>query len=206
MQYIVEGILLGLMLTIMLGPILIALIQTTIQHGSKAGFVVGSGIWVSDFLIIFFCYYALHAIGDIIQGDGFRFWLGLIGGIILMIFGLGAILKKVKIGPEKNYFTAKNYAGFWLKGFLVNTVNPFTFIFWIGVISSYLIAKSATQTESLLFLGSIMVTIIISDCAKVILAKYIKEKMTEQHIQKFNKVAGLGLLLFGVYLMCRSII
>ena len=97
MQYAIEGIVLGLMLTIMLGPILIALIQTSLENGGSAGFAVGLGIWTSDFLIIVASYFALNKIGDIVQGGGFRFWLGLVGGIILITFGIGAIFKKVKI-------------------------------------------------------------------------------------------------------------
>jgi len=206
MQYAIEGIALGLMLTIMLGPILIALVQTSLENGGTAGIAVGFGIWISDFIIIFSSYFALNLIGDIVQGGGFRYWLGLVGGLILIFFGIGAILKKVKIGPEKKYFTAKNYAGFWLKGFLVNTINPFTFIFWLGVISTYVIARKISNGQAFVFLGSIMATIMITDTLKVLLAKTIKSKMDANQIQWFNRVAGAGLFFFGLYLIYRSVI
>lgn len=206
MAYAIEGIALGLMLTIMLGPILIALIQTSLENGGSAGITVGLGIWVSDFLIIFSSYYALNYIGDIVEGDGFRYWLGLVGGLILICFGIGAMLKKVRIGPAKKYFSAKNYAGFWLKGFLVNTINPFTFIFWLGVISTYVIARKINGTQAFIFLGSIMLTIITTDTLKVILAKTIKSKLDANQIQWFNRIAGAGLFLFGIYLIYRSVI
>ena len=206
MQYAIEGIALGLMLTIMLGPIMIALVQTSLENGGGAGLTVGLGIWISDFLIIFSSYFALNLIGDIVQGGGFRFWLGLIGGIVLIAFGIGAALKKVKIGPEKKYFSAKNYAGFWLKGFLVNTINPFTFIFWLGVISTYVIARKISNTDAFIFLGAIMLTIITTDSLKVLLAKTIKSKLDANQIQWFNRVAGAGLFVFGIYLIYRSVI
>lgn len=206
MHFAIEGIALGLMLTIMLGPILIALIQTSLENGGSAGLAVGLGIWVSDFLIIFSSYFALNLIGDIVQGGGFRYWLGLLGGLVLIIFGIGAILKKVKIGPEKKYFSAKNYAGFWMKGFLVNTINPFTFIFWLGVISTYVIARKITSIQALIFLGSIMLTIITTDSIKILLAKKIKAKMQSHQLTWFNRVAGAGLFFFGVYLIYRSVL
>lgn len=206
MQYAIEGIGLGLMLTIMLGPILIALVQTSLENGGSAGISVGLGIWMSDFLIIGSSYYALNLIGDIVKGDGFRYWLGLVGGMVLLVFGIGAMLKKVKIGPAKKYFSAKNYAGFWLKGFLVNTINPFTFIFWLGIISSKVIAQKLNNTEAFIFLGSIMMTIITTDTLKVLLAKTIKSKLDANQIQWFNRIAGVGLFLFGIYLIYRSVI
>lgn len=206
MQFAIEGIALGLMLTIMLGPIFIALIQTSLENGGTAGIVVGLGIWISDILIILSSYLALNLIGDIVQGGGFKYWLGLVGGLVLIFFGMGAILKKVRIGPEKKYFSAKNYAGFWLKGFLVNTINPFTFIFWLGVISTYVIARKITNAEATIFLGSIMITIIVFDTLKVLLAKKIKKKMNVNQIQWFNRIAGAGLFIFGIYLIYRSVI
>jgi len=206
MQYAIEGIALGLMLTIMLGPILIALIQTSLENGGTAGLSVGLGIWISDLLIIASSYFALNLIGDIVQDGGFRYWLGLVGGIVLIVFGLGAFLKKVKIGPEKKYFTAKNYAGFWMKGFLVNTVNPFTFIFWLGVISTYVIARKITGIQAFVFLSSILATIIITDTIKILLAKKIKARMQSHQLQWFNRVAGIGLFLFGIYLIYRSVL
>lgn len=206
MQYAIEGIALGLMLTIMLGPILIALIQTSLENGGTAGLAVGLGIWVSDLLIIASSYFALNLIGDIVQGGGFRYWLGLVGGLVLIIFGTGAFLKKVKIGPEKKYFTAKNYAGFWMKGFLVNTINPFTFIFWLGVISTYVIARKINGVQAFIFLGSILATIVITDSIKIILAKKIKAKMQSHQLQWFNRIAGVGLFLFGIYLIYRSVL
>jgi len=206
MHYAIEGIALGLMLTIMLGPILIALIQTSLENGSSAGLAVGLGIWMSDLLIIASSYYALNLIGDIVEGGGFRYWLGLVGGIVLIVFGVGAFLKKVKIGPEKKYFSAKNYAGFWMKGFLVNTINPFTFIFWLGVISTYVIARKITGTQAFIFLGSILLTIITTDSIKILLAKKIKQKMQTHQLQWFNRVAGIGLFLFGIYLIYRSVL
>jgi len=206
MQYAIEGIALGLMLTIMLGPILIALIQTSLENGGSAGLAVGLGIWLSDLLIIASSYFALNLIGDVVKGGGFRYWLGLIGGLVLIIFGIGAFLKKVKIGPEKKYFSAKNYAGFWMKGFLVNTINPFTFIFWLGVISTYVIARKITGTQAFIFLGSILLTIITTDSIKILLAKKIKQKMQSHQLQWFNRVAGVGLFLFGIYLIYRSVL
>ena len=47
-----EGILYGLTLTILLGPIFVALTQTGIEKGITAGILVGSGIWISDIVII----------------------------------------------------------------------------------------------------------------------------------------------------------
>jgi len=48
MQYVLEGLLLGLSLSFLLGPIFIVLVQSSLEQGSKAGFLAAAGIWFSE--------------------------------------------------------------------------------------------------------------------------------------------------------------
>lgn len=203
LPFILEGLTLGLGLAVLLGPIFVALTQTSIEHGGRAGMTVGLGIWISDFIIILGTYVFVNKISNVIQDGTFQYWMGLMGGFILIVFGISAMLKKVDLNYEKKEFSARNYAGFWLKGFLVNTVNPFTFVFWIGVISTYVIGKRVNNTEAAFFLGTIMLTIMITDTLKVVMAKVLKQKLKDDLIQWVIRGAGLVLLIFGLVLIYR---
>lgn len=206
MAYLLEGILLGLALTIMLGPIFIALTQTSIERGARAGMTVGLGIWSSDLLIIGGCYYFIRQLAELETNASFKLWMGIGGGAVLVAFGIGAIAKKVSLIEEQASFKAKTWIGFWLKGFLVNTVNPFTFFFWITVITTNVLARGMDHTDKMIFLGGIMSTIIITDSGKVLLAKLIRKQLTAHHISMFGKVAGIGLIIFGLVLIVRVLL
>ncbi len=203
LSFILEGLTLGLGLAILLGPIFVALTQTSIEHGGRAGTTVGVGIWISDIIIILGTYLFVNKISNVVQDGTFQYWMGLLGGFILIVFGISAMLKKVELSYDKKQFSARNYFGFWLKGFLVNTINPFTFIFWIGVISTYVIGKKVNSTEAAFFLGTIMLTIIITDTLKVVMAKVLKKKLKGDLIQWVIRGAGLVLLIFGLVLIYR---
>lgn len=205
MQYIVEGVILGLTLAILLGPIFIALTQTGIQHGLKAGISVGSGIWVSDVIVIISAYFFIKQIDSIANDPSFQFWMGMIGGIILIGFGIYTFShSNSEMAPTKA-FSAKSYLEYVSKGFAVNFFNPFTFVFWISVMSSYILGdKAITGQQIFLLFGSIMVTIIFTDTLKVVLAKLIRNKMTAHHLMLFSKIAGAILILFGVILLVRT--
>ena len=56
MSLILEGIMLGCLLAVSLGPIFIALTQTSIEKGVLPGLTVGSGIWISDFIFVYVFY------------------------------------------------------------------------------------------------------------------------------------------------------
>lgn len=199
-----EGVVFGLILTIMLGPIFVALTQTGIDKGARAGITVGVGVWSSDLLVILFSYLFISQVDALVQDEVFKYWMGLVGGFILITFGIVIFLKKTKSIKEVGSFTAKNYFGFWMKGFLVNTVNPFTFIFWLGVISTKVIGINMNDTQAFVFISAIMLTIIITDTIKVLGAKAIRGRLESDHIQRISRVAGAALVVFGIVLLYQT--
>jgi len=205
MQFIVEGLLFGLFLSVSLGPIFIALTQTAVEKGGKAGMTVGLGVWISDFIILFVTFIFIKTLSATIESESFKFWMGMAGGIVMIFYGLISMFKRVELDLNQRKHEYKDYIGFWLKGFMVNTINPFTFLFWLSTISTYVIGRKINNTEALIFLGSIMFMIIASDVLKVILAKAIRSKLKSIHIQRFSQVAGIGLLSFGIYLIYQAI-
>jgi len=199
-----EGVVFGLILTIMLGPIFVALTQTGIEKGARAGITVGLGVWSSDFLVILFSYLFISQVDALVQDEVFKYWMGLIGGFILITFGIAIFLKKTEAIKEGGSYSAKNYFGFWLKGFLVNTINPFTFIFWLGVISTKVIGVNMTGKQAAIFISAIMITIIATDCMKVYGAKAIRTQLKPSHIQMISRVAGAALVVFGIVLLYQT--
>jgi len=204
LSLILQGVILGLTLAILLGPIFVTLTQIAIEKGARAGLVASSGVWISDFLIITICYLFVQKVNTLVQDVTFTYWAGLIGGFILIVFGIGAFLNKSKLEFNKSQHSTNDYISFWTKGFLVNTVNPFTFIFWIGVISTNVIKAKVTNAEAIMFFSTIMFVIICTDTCKVLLAKKIRKKLKQEHFSIFTKIAGIGLILFGISFLVRS--
>ena len=200
MSIFIEGLLSGLLLACSLGPIFIALTQTSLEKGIKPGITVGLGIWVSDILIVALMYKFLNKIQPTIESSSFNFWMGLSGAIILILFGVALLIKKPKLEYGNIKIKKSDYLGFWLKGFLVNTVNPFTFIFWMGIISTYMIGRKVGDTQIMILLTTIISVIIISDSIKVYLANALKKFLTPDHINKIATLSGIILIIFGLFL------
>ena len=189
----------------MIGPIFIALTQTSMEKGALAGMLVCLGVWISDLIIVALAYVFINSISDTIESDAFKFYLGISGGIVLFIFGVMAFIKSVDLEVQTKKHSYRNMIGYWLKGFLVNTVNPFTFIFWLGIISTYVIGREITVRNTWIFLTSIILTIMITDALKVFAAKAIRNVLNQNHIYWFSKISGFGLMAFGIFLVYRSL-
>lgn len=205
MAYLWKGIQLGLALSIITGPILFALIQAGVERGFRAGAALGAGIWISDLLFIITVFMSSAFLDSIVANDGVLRWLGIFGSIILILIGLGTLLSK----PPKMQYVAEistprsPYYLLWLKGFAINTFNPFTFFFWISVMTGVVLAQDLDQSDTTLFFSGILGTIILTDLIKVILAKHIRRFLKRKHLIWLRRIAGIALLIFGIVLLAR---
>ncbi|MEQ8706694.1 MAG: LysE family transporter [Phaeodactylibacter sp.] len=207
MNLIFEGVKVGLILALLIGPIFFAIIQAGVEEGFRAGAAVGFGIWVSDFLFIAAVYFGLTFISQVVESPHFGLYLGIGGSITLAAFGLGALLTVPKAHElpkwSKETIRTSSYPGLWLKGFLINTVNPFTFFFWIGVASTVVVDGEMELQEARYFFGGILGTIIITDLLKVLLAKRIRRILKPVHLLWLRRISGIALVVFAVALLGR---
>jgi len=200
-----NGILIGLALAILVGPILFSLIQRSIEQGVKAGLWVAFGIWISDVLFIIGIMFGVTHIAQMIESPLFEPLLGILGGFVLIGIGMAMFISK----PVDNL---KNSEGIeilssqwrlWFEGFLINTINPFSVIFWTGIITTRSVEMDLFSNSSYLFFGSVLGTIIFTDALKIFLAEKIRTYLQPHHILKMRKISGLALFIFGIAMMIR---
>lgn len=204
MNLFFEGVKIGLVLCFLFGPIFFTIIQTSIEEGIWAGTVVGFGVWVSDMLYITTIYWGLSHIIKITEWQNFPIALGIIGGAILLLFGIGTLYSKTsELGFENHPIRTSSYFSLFSKGFLVNGINPFTLFFWIGVSSTVLVKESMDGYQAFAFFSGIIVTIIVTDFIKILLAKSIRKFMRPVHLFWTRKIIGILLIIFGVILVAR---
>ena len=203
MNLLVSGILMGLALSFLVGPILFALIQVGIEQGFRAGVVLGLGIWISDFVYIGSVYWGISYVAAVTEMEGFEFYLGGIGGIILIAIGLGTFFSPPPALESGTKVTNSSYLALWMKGFLINTLNPFTLLFWLSMMSTVVLKEELSDLQAGLFFGGIMGTVVIFDSLKVYLAKLIRNKLKPLHILRMRQVSGAALFIFGVALIVR---
>ena len=206
MDLLWDGIKFGLALSILVGPLLFALIQTSIEEGFRAGWMVGWGIWISDVLFVSVTYFSISLVAEITKWDGLEFTLGIVGGIILIMFGLGSLLGKPPVieSMKTKAIRQNSYFSLWLKGFLLNTINPFTFFFWIGVSGLVFTNDNPTHTEALYFYGGLIGTLMITDTTKVALAKLIRRWLKPHYILWLRRIVGIVFVVIGVVLLIRA--
>jgi len=210
MSLLFQGIALGIGLGFLVGPLLFMFIQVGLERGFHAGIFAGLGVWTSDFLFILSTYWGVSYAMRLIEWEGFKFWLALLGGIILIIIGAGIILKKTSmkeaLSKKGSTLSGFSYFNLWLKGFLINTINPFSVFFWFGVSSTFSTDTALTPSDARLFYGGILGTVMITDMLKIWFGKKIRNFLSPSYIYLVQRIAGTALIIFGVVLIIRGMV
>lgn len=192
-----EGFVLGLGMIIFIGPVFFTLLKSALSYGFWAGMMVAFGIFISDVVCVALC--SLGAIPFFKDADN-QFWLALTGSLILFALGMKYLLRpNVKTNPELK-LKAGHYTAYFAKGFIVNFVNPFVFIVWIGVIGLAQ-GKYGSGPELRLFLGAALLGILFTDSLKVVFANRIKKFIQPNFLLRAYQVIGVVMLGFGLRLL-----
>jgi threonine/homoserine/homoserine lactone efflux protein len=194
---VLDGIKFGLILALLIGPVFFAIIQTSVEKGFWNGALVAIGVSLSDVFYVSVCYLGMT---QLLENGEFRMYLAYVGGGILILFGLYHLLVKsrrqlktsIEIGEERNVFR------YILKGFIINGLSPMVPIFWIGAISIATLDMGYTGGLTLvIFLVSLLSTVLITDVIKAYLADKLRSLVTSRFLTIMNVTLGILLIVFG---------
>lgn len=189
-------------MVVFLGPVFFTLLESTLQSGFRSGFAVAVGIFISDLVAVLLLGFGAAGFFENPQN---QFALALAGAAILIGLGIRYIVKPA-VGASSFRFQVRgtNYFTFFLKGFLVNFINPFVFLIWLGIIG-FASAEYGTGSSLAVFLGSALLGILTTDTLKAALAQYIKTLLQPKFMTFAYRIIGVILLGFGVRMLTLAL-
>ncbi len=205
MHPLIQGAILGLTLSALIGPAMFSLLQTSIHRGMKSGIFLAVGIFLSDVSVVYLAF--LGALQLINQKNNYMI-AGIIGGLILIGFGIYTFYHKIHI-DENNKAIQIRVAGpltYILKGYFLNIMNPFVWFFWISAMVGVSSTYGDDKNGIIVFFIGTLATVLSSDILKVFIAHKIKAKLKVNILVRVNHLVGLLLIGFGIFLIVRVII
>jgi threonine/homoserine/homoserine lactone efflux protein len=202
---VLKGLLLGLLLSISIGPVIFAIIKQSLTNGHKAGYAFIAGVSASDISLLFVCNVFTSLFTIVLNHKNI---ISLGGAGFLLLLGLYTLFfKKISLAPigdekEKN-MRKRDLVGVFVSGYLMNTLNPSVFLFWFAWTAA--IGNAAADSNNplvykLLVFGTCLAFVLLSDLAKVVLAGILRPRLTEKTMIWINRVAGLIILIFSAVL------
>jgi len=88
-------------------------------------------------------------------------------------------------------------------GFLINTLNPSVFIFWLTTATTFAVQYSFRQR--ILIFSVCLAFNVVADVLKVIMSGKLRSRLTLHNISVINKISGTILIGFGLALLYGAV-
>jgi threonine/homoserine/homoserine lactone efflux protein len=200
-EALLKGLTIGFILALSVGPVIFTIIKQSINNGYRGGFSFVVGVWLSDIFLVILSNFFSEWVATILQ---YKRTIGYIGSIFLIAMGIFFVFFKKVIVTEDNIlpelkFRKRDITKIALSGFLINTLNPSVFIFWL-LYATTTAAKHNLKERILIFSVCLLVNM-LADVLKVLMAGKLRQRLTVKNITIINKLSGSILLGFGIALL-----
>ena len=203
---ILTGIPWGIFLSFMIGPVFFILIETSITKGFRAALTFDLGVVLGDIFFIGVAYLGSYRLIASLKDKPALF---IFGGILMVAYGIISFIKlkkqaKIQYEAIDDEIIKKNYGSLFIKGFFLNIINIGVLGFWLAIIISVGPKLEMQTSRMMTFFTSVIVTYLLIDCLKIVLAKQLKSKLTPTNIFKIKKGISIVLIVFGLALMAQG--
>lgn len=211
MEFVI-GIICGVLLSLFfsLGPAFFALIQNSIHHGFRKAVSFVAGVSLSDVIVVLLMLTVLSNLD--LNALLHNVYVSIIGGLAIAIFGVLTYRSKVKSagsGESRLKFSNEQVTHRWelmLKGFLLNILNPLIWLYWVSIITFLSAEMDLSVNERYYFFIGMLLAVFGTDVLKCRLAAMLQHWFTARIMNIFNKITGIILIAFSLYLVISMII
>jgi threonine/homoserine/homoserine lactone efflux protein len=194
-----KGIMLGLLLSISVGPVIFSIIKQSLNNGQRGGIAFVIGVSASDIALVL----VSNVFTELFRSlNAYRTEIGIVGSLFLISVGIYFVFfKKVKVNEEGQQvfkFRRGDYIKLIISGFFMNTLNPAVFIFWLSTSTAFI---EHTYQQRIIIFTTCLLAVLAGDIAKVLLAGKIRKRLTPKNIHLLNRINGLVLIGFGFILI-----
>lgn len=129
---ILVGYILGIIISIPLGPSAIESVNRTLSKGFKEGFVVSLGAISADITYLVLVNCGIFSLFKLSKNTEALFWT--LSGIVMILIGYSSFCNK---RVEKSQNASKKYDAFFI-GYIITLCNPMTPTLWISLTATVL--------------------------------------------------------------------
>lgn len=200
LELILYAALLGLILSLMVGPVFFVLLETAIQRGFLHALFFDAGVVLADALLILAAFYGSEQFLLNLEHNP---WVYLLGGAGITGYGISRFFIH-RINPQRPKLPKKRFL--MLKGFLLNFVNVGVLAYWLTMVVVVSEELEHNASKVLLYFGISLASYLLVDVVKILGARKLRARLTSARLLWMQRFVGVVLLAFGVYLVGRGML
>jgi threonine/homoserine/homoserine lactone efflux protein len=201
---LLQNILLGLTLAAPIGPVNLEIIKRGLNSGFRQAFLTGIGAMSADATYLTLIFFGLTSFLNIAF---MKIVMGIGGSFILIYLGFISVKEFFRKSTAAKSKPARMFESSFVTGYVLAISSPITIIWWTGVFGALLSSQTDTQTNLSAFLS----------CLSILLGCFIwvfflaaalhwgKKIINEKIVGTISLIAGIFLIVFGIYFLYRAI-
>lgn len=198
-----QGIRLGLMLQLAVGPVCLFALNASFSVGFVRTLPFVLAVTLADAL-----YVALSVIGiaSFLNKPRARKLAGAIGGVTLILLGVNMALGAlgVLLIPGLRFFQPGEHSNLFVQGLLLTLSNPLTILFWSGVLTARIAKTDLTRRELYAFASGCVLAAAFFLTAITAVGGILDGHMPVAVARGLNIAVGVALAAFGVRLLLKK--
>lgn len=200
-----KGILIGMFISLPIGPLGLLAIQRTINKGRKIGFLSGVGAAVSDMVYSSIAMLGISFLEEFLEKH--KHVINKVTGILFLIVGMNILISAIdnkKIKQE----TKEDIIHPFLTHFLMGLSNPMTFLVFVAIFTKMHITNQVGDAASnIIFVISIFIG---SSILWLIASNLVEHSKNSNKMDKFiliiDEVVGTVIIIIGIASMLKGIL
>ena len=199
-NYVVKGILIGLIFGVPAGAIGALTIQRTMDKGFIAGLLTGAGSSAADLLYSAVGIFGIAMISDFLTAHQNVFQTA--GGVFIVVLGISILRKKER--PYGVQDTKWNLVFCFLSSFGTAVMNPATILSFMVAFAAFEIDGNVSAPEGVGLVMGILAGTLGWWLALSGIVALFRERITDRIYKWLNRILGSFMMIFGVVMMIRS--
>lgn len=197
LEIIIKGIIIGLFISVPMGPIGMLCVQRTIHRGRKHGIATGLGATTSDLLYTIVALFFIGFVVDFLEAN--KFIIQLTGSLVVIGFGIFIFKSNPSTQPKPNQTSASTIWTDFFTSFILTLSNPLILFILIALFARFdFLAKNTGIAENMTGLISILAGAYLWWNVLTYLVSRFRYMFTISGLKLLNQILGSIIIIIGL--------
>ena len=198
LEFLLKGIIVGLLASIPLGPVGLLCIQRTLNKGRHSGFFSGMAAASVDAIFALIAALGLTFIINFIKEQ--QFFIQLVGGIVLIILGLNIFYKNPVKQIRKQKLKKNILFHDYISVFFLTLSNPVAVFLFVAALASIdIVSVESPIMSTLMVVAGVFLGALLWWISLVAFVDLFRKKFRLKQLWWINKIAGVLIVAFGIF-------
>ena len=189
-----KGFMAGLAIAVPVGPVNVLCASRTLRRGRLSGLISGFGAATADALYGAIAGFSITFLIDFLERE--EFWIRVIGGLLLVGFGVFYFCKPAQgvSLPGEDGAAGSDYSS----TLLLTLTNPTTVLSFLAVLAALGMGGQRLWWLTFLLVGGIFCGSMLWWVTLVLMVNRFRDRLDQRAMRTLNRIAGLAIGGFGI--------